>query len=395
MQEVFIVAAKRTAVTKAKVGKLACVRPDDLIASLITNLVKNTKIDPILINDVIIGCATPEAEQGLNIARISLLLAGLPYSVPGLTLNRFCASGLESIATAAAKIQAGHAEAILAGGVESMSLLPFGGHNISANPKLFETQSGLSSVAYSMGLTAEKVATKYNINREEQDKFALNSHHKAIVAQETGIFIPEICEFISTSKTVTENTTAVKSENIIIKSDIGPRTDSSLEALAKLKPVFMKDGSVTAGNSSQISDGAGLVMLVSEAFAIKHNLTPLARFCSYHVEGLQPEFMGMGPVHAIPGALSKAKLGIDDIAHIELNEAFASQALAVINELKLDPGLINPYGGAIALGHPLGATGAIKTATCLHSLKRKKQRYGMVTMCVGTGMGAAGIFENI
>lgn len=395
MQEVYIVAAKRTAVTKAKVGRLATVRPDDLIATLITSLVKNTKIDPKLINDVIIGCATPEAEQGLNIARISLLLAGLPYSVPGLTLNRFCASGLESIATAAAKIQAGHAEAILAGGVESMSLLPFGGHNISANPKLFDARYNLSSVAYSMGLTAEKVATKYNISREEQDKFALNSHHKAIVAQETGIFTPEICEVISTLKTATGNIAAVKSDEIIINSDSGPRPDSSLEALAKLKPVFKKDGSVTAGNSSQVSDGAGLVMLVSENFATKHNLSPLARFCSYHVAGLEPEYMGMGPVHAIPGALAKAKLKIEDIAHIELNEAFASQALAVINELDLDVSVINPYGGAIALGHPLGATGAIKTATCIHSLKRKKQRYGMVTMCIGTGMGAAGIFENI
>ena len=394
MENVYIVAAKRTAITKAKIGKLANTRPDDMLATLIKDLLLITKTDPKTIDDVIIGCATPEAEQGLNIARISSLLAGLPYSVPGLTVNRFCASGLESIATAAAKIQAGQAESILAGGVESMSLLPFGGHNISANPTLFKPESDLDGVAYSMGLTAEQVARKYNIGRIEQDKFSLNSHRKAIVAIENNIFAPEITTIVNDKKIVDGSGIKVTTTEEKVLVDHGPRTDTSLEALSKLKTVFKQEGTVTAGNSSQVSDGAALVMLVSEKYLQENNLTPLGRFVSYHVAGVDPKFMGMGPVEAIPKALQKANLKIDDIGHIELNEAFAAQALAVIKQLDLDFSTINPYGGAIAMGHPLGATGAIKTTTLLHSMQRRKQRYGMVTMCVGTGMGAAGIFER-
>jgi acetyl-CoA acyltransferase len=395
LQQVYVVAAKRTAVTKGKTGKLANTRPDDLIATLIKDVVTKTNIDPKLIDDVIIGCATPEAQQGLNIARLSLLLAGLPNSVPGLTINRFCASGLESIATAAAKIKAGQAEFILAGGVESMSLLPFGGHNICPNPKVFANNGEHKSISYSMGITAECVAEKYNISRQIQDEFALHSHHKALVAQEMDIFAQEITPVINTETLATGNSTETKTNDIVVDIDSGPRSDTSLEALKKLKPVFKKNGSVTAGNSSQVSDGAGLVMLASEDFVKTHNLSPLAIFHSYNVAGLEPEFMGMGPVKAVPKALAKVNLNLDDIAHIELNEAFAAQAVAVINELNIDTRIVNPYGGAIALGHPLGATGAIKTATLLHSLKRNKQRYGMVTMCVGTGMGAAGVFESV
>jgi len=393
--DVYIVAAQRTAVTKSHKGPFTQFRPDDMLANLLTDVIAKTAIDAHLIDDVIIGCATPEAQQGMNIARISLLLAGFPESVPGFTINRFCASGLESIAVAAAKIKAGQADAILAGGVENMSLIPFGGHNISANPAIFGSDNKLLPVSYGMGLTAEAVAKKWQISREDQDAFALRSHQKAITAIDSNIFAKEITPLTLTTAKPDKNSTNIISSNTVIDKDFGPRRDTSLSILAKLKPIFAKDGSVTAGNSSQISDGASVLMLASGDFIKQHRLKPLAKFSAYKVAGLEPEYMGMGPVHAIPKALKMANLSINNIDHIELNEAFAAQALAVINSANLNMDVINPYGGAIALGHPLGATGAIKTTSLIHSLLRKEQRYGMVTMCVGTGMGAAGIFEAI
>ena len=393
--DVYIVAAQRTAVTKSHKGPFTQFRPDDMLANLLTDVIAKTAIDAHLIDDVIIGCATPEAQQGMNIARISLLLAGFPESVPGFTINRFCASGLESIAVAAAKIKAGQADAILAGGVENMSLIPFGGHNISANPAIFGSDNKLLPVSYGMGLTAEAVAKKWQISREDQDSFALRSHQKAITAIDSNIFAKEITPLTLTTAKPDKNSTNIISSNTVIDKDFGPRRDTSLSILAKLKPIFAKDGSVTAGNSSQISDGASVLMLASGDFIKQHRLKPLAKFSAYKVAGLEPEYMGMGPVHAIPKALKMANLSINNIDHIELNEAFAAQALAVINSANLNSDVINPYGGAIALGHPLGATGAIKTTSLIHSLLRKEQRYGMVTMCVGTGMGAAGIFEAI
>lgn len=393
--DVYIVAAQRTAVTKSHKGSFTQFRPDDMLANLLTDVIAKTAIDAHLIDDVIIGCATPEAQQGMNIARISLLLAGFPESVPGFTINRFCASGLESIAVAAAKIKAGQADAILAGGVENMSLIPFGGHNISANPAIFGSDNKLLPVSYGMGLTAEAVAKKWQISREDQDAFALRSHQKAITAIDSNIFAKEITPLTLTTAKPDKNSTNIISSNTVIDKDFGPRRDTSLSILAKLKPIFAKDGSVTAGNSSQISDGASVLMLASGDFIKQHRLKPLAKFSAYKVAGLEPEYMGMGPVHAIPKALKMANLSINNIDHIELNEAFAAQALAVINSANLNMDVINPYGGAIALGHPLGATGAIKTTSLIHSLLRKEQRYGMVTMCVGTGMGAAGIFEAI
>ena len=393
--DVYIVAAQRTAVTKSHKGPFTQFRPDDMLANLLTDVIAKIAIDAHLIDDVIIGCATPEAQQGMNIARISLLLAGFPESVPGFTINRFCASGLESIAVAAAKIKAGQADAIIAGGVENMSLIPFGGHNISANPEIFGSDNKLLPVSYGMGLTAEAVAKKWQISREDQDAFALRSHQKAITAIDSNIFAKEITPLTLTTAKPDKNSTNIISSNTVIDKDFGPRRDTSLSILAKLKPIFAKDGSVTAGNSSQISDGASVLMLASGDFIKQHKLQPLAKFSAYKVAGLEPEYMGMGPVHAIPKALKMANLSIADIDHIELNEAFAAQALAVINSANLNSDVINPYGGAIALGHPLGATGAIKATSLIHSLLRKGQRYGMVTMCVGTGMGAAGIFEAI
>ena len=392
---VYVVAAHRSAVTKAHRGALATMRPDDMLAQLMRQMLHKQPCPPDSIDDVIIGCATPEAEQGMNIARMSTLLAGLPDTVPGFTINRFCASGLESIALAAAKIQSNQAHLVIAGGVESMSLLPFGGHHLRPNPRLFTDGPDLYPASYSMGITAEAIAREYAITRQAQDTFALASHEKAIAAIDNKQFHKEILPLHHTLSHPAGEGTALEKTTTTIDADSGPRRDTSLEALARLKPVFAKAGSVTAGNSSQISDGAAVLLLADEAAILRYDLTPIARFCGYKVAGLAPEYMGMGPVYAIPNACKAAGISLQDIEHIELNEAFAAQALAVIEALSINPKVINPFGGAIALGHPLGATGAIKTVTMLHNLQAQSYRYGMTTMCIGTGMGAAGIFSHI
>ena len=368
-------------------------RPDDLLSTLIQQIIDQHAIDPMLVDDVIVGCAVPEAEQGMNVARLSALLAGLPNRVGGLTVNRLCASGLEAIAIAAAKIQTGQAQVILAGGVESMSMLPFGGHHIRPNPRCFSEHK--PALTYTMGITAEAVAKQWHISREQQDAFALSSHQKAITAQQKGWFKSEITPI--TVPYTHYGTSGIQhmTEQSLIDSDNGPRQDTDLAQLSALKTVFHKNGTVTAGNSSQISDGAGLTLMVSESFMTKHQLNPMLRFCGYAVRGVAPEHMGIGPTYAIPAVLKQCGIEQKALSHIELNEAFAAQAVAVIQELALDPNIVNPLGGAIALGHPLGATGAIRTATLAHALQRSGAQYGMVTMCVGSGMGAAGLFENM
>ncbi len=395
IQEAYIVAACRTAVGKAK-GAFAHTRPDDLLAHVLKNLMDSVpEIDPSLIEDVIIGCAMPEGEQGMNVARIGALLAGLPDSVPGVTVNRFCASGLETLAQAANRINLGGADVIIAGGVESMSRIPMGGFKFTGNPKFFSNQGENIGIAYGMGITAEIVAKRYNIARLAQDEFALKSHEKALIAINQEAFKAEIVPFtvMTHYPDITTGKPIINTSKVSI--DQGPRAGSSLQTLSKLKPVFSAEGSVTAGNSSQMSDGAAALLVVSESFLQQHNLTPLARFCGYSVVGVAPEIMGMGPAEAIPKVLKQTGLSLDAIDWIELNEAFAAQSLAVINEVNLDISKVNPLGGAIALGHPLGATGAIRATTVVHGLKRKRLKYGMVTMCVGTGMGAAGILESV
>lgn len=392
---VYVVAAHRSAVTKAYRGALAHMRPDDMLAQLIRQMLYKQSCPLGSIDDVIIGCATPEAEQGMNIARISTLLAGLPDSVPGLTINRFCASGLESIALAAAKIQSNQAHLVIAGGVESMSLVPFGGHRLRPNPQLFKRNSDLLPVSFGMGITAEAVAKQYTISRQAQDAFALMSHEKAIAAIDNQQFHQEIIPLRYQHSRPSGEGVKLENTTIMVDTDSGPRRNSSLEALARLQPVFAKAGTITAGNSSQMSDGAAVLLLADEIAIHRYDLTPIARFCGYKVAGLAPEYMGMGPVYAIPQVCKQVGVSLQDIDHIELNEAFAAQALAVIEALSLNPKAINPFGGAIALGHPLGATGAIKTVTMLHNLQAQSYQYGMVTMCVGTGMGAAGIFAHI
>ncbi|BBE50094.1 3-ketoacyl-CoA thiolase [Ferriphaselus amnicola] len=395
IQEAYIVAATRTPVGKAPRGMFHATRPDDLLAHVLRSvLAQAPSLDPAAIADVVVGCAMPEAEQGLNVARMALLLAGLPNSVPGVTVNRFCASGLEAVAQAANRIRLGEAEVVLAGGVESMSLVPMGGHQPSYNPAVFAGSEHLG-IAYGMGLTAEKVAARWQVSREAQDEFALCSHQRALAAQANGEFVAEISPFRIEERTADLLTRLASLKVRDVAQDEGPRADTSLEALAKLKPAFAREGSVTAGNSSQMSDGAAAVLLCSEAALKRYDLTPLARFVSYSVAGVEPSIMGIGPKEAIPRALAQAGLALGDMDWIELNEAFAAQALAVMQEVSLDPAKVNPLGGAIALGHPLGATGAIRTATLLHGLRRRQQRYGMVTMCIGTGMGAAGIFESL
>jgi acetyl-CoA acyltransferase len=347
-------------------------------------------LQPSDIEDIYIGCAMPEAEQGMNVARVAAFRAGLPHTVPALTLNRFCASGLQSIAFAADRIIAGHAECILAGGTESMSLIPMGGHKISPNPALIASypQSYIS-----MGLTAENVAREFGITREDQDAFALESHRKALAAIDAGRFRTEIAPFV-VRHTVVED--GVRNERqFTFETDEGPRRDTSMEALEKLKPAFKVDGSVTAGNASQMSDGAAAVIVMSEERAVAMGIKPLARFVAFATAGVKPELMGIGPVEAIPKVLRQAGLKLENIDLIELNEAFAAQALAVIRATKLDPLRVNVNGGAIALGHPLGCTGSKLTATLVSEMHRREARYGMVTMCVGGGMGAAGIFERI
>ena len=394
LQDAYIVAATRTPVGKAPRGAFRHTRPDSLLAHVLKRvLMQVPQIEPARIDDVIVGCAMPEYEQGMNVARIGLLLAGLPNTVAGMTVNRFCSSGLNAVSIAADRIRTGEAEIMIAAGTESMSMIPMLGR-LAFNAEVFARDEN-RGIAYGMGLTAERVAEKWNVSREEQDAFALASHRKALAAQAAGEFALEISPY-----PIHENAPDLESGKVVARQrtfgrDEGPRADTSPEGLAKLKPVFAAKGSVTAGNSSQMSDGAGASILVSERVLKELGLTPLARWVGYAVGGVAPEVMGVGPIAAIPKLLKNTGIRQDEIDWIELNEAFAAQSLAVIKELELDPAKVNPLGGAIALGHPLGATGAVRTATIVHGLKRREQRYGMVTMCIGTGMGAAGIFEAV
>ena len=391
MREVVIVSAVRTPVGKAYKGTLRATRPDDLAAVAIKGALERVpQFDPKEIEDVILGCAMPEAEQGMNVARIASLRAGLPVEISAMTINRFCSSGLQAIAMAAERIMAGGAETIVAGGVESMTMIPMGGHKVSANPWLV---SNYPDSYLSMGLTAERLAQRYHITREQSDQFSVESHKKAMAAIQAGKFDEEIVP-VPVSFT-TPNGSKPKRSDIVFKMDEGPRADTSLEALLALKPAFHVKGTVTAGNSSQMSDGAAAAIVMSAERAKALGLKPLARYVAFATAGYLPEEMGIGPVYAIPKALKMAGLKLSDIDVIELNEAFAAQSLAVIQEAKLDPARINVNGGAIALGHPLGCTGAKLTASIIRELKRRNGRYGMVTMCVGGGMGAAGIFENL
>jgi acetyl-CoA acyltransferase len=387
MRDAVIVSSVRTAVGKAPKGTLRATRPDDLGAAAIQGALDRVPgLDRREVEDVIIGCAMPEAEQGMNVARICALRAGLPIESAAMTVNRYCASGLQSIALAAERIRGGGAEVIVAGGTESMSFVPMGGNKISINPALFEKYP---DSYLSMGLTAERLARHYGITREESDRFALESHQKALAAQAAGRFAGEIVPVPVTFAGPGGKTT------VDFKVDEGPRADTSLEALGKLKAAFHARGTVTAGNSSQTSDGAAAAVLMSDERAFALGLKPLARFVSFAYAGCLPEEMGVGPVYAIPKALKLAGLALDEIGIIELNEAFAVQSLAVMKLAGLDPAKVNVNGGAIALGHPLGCTGAKLTATLLPEMKRRNVKYGMVTMCVGGGMGAAGIFENL
>jgi acetyl-CoA acyltransferase len=395
VQEAYIVAATRTPVGKAPRGMFRNTRPDDLLAHVLRSvLAQAPSLDPAQIADVIVGCAMPEAEQGMNVARIGLLLAGLPVGVPGVTVNRFCSSGLQAVAMAADRIRLGEADVMIAAGTESMSMVPMMGNKIAFNPEIFAHDENIA-IAFGMGITAEKVAERWKVSREAQDEFALTSHQRAIKAIASGEFKDEITPYQITDHALDLATREVRIAKRDAMQDEGPRADTSLEALAKLKTVFALKGSVTAGNSSQMSDGAGAVLLCSEAALKRYNLTPLGRFVGYTVAGVPPEIMGIGPKEAIPRVLKQTGLNLNEMGWIELNEAFAAQSLAVIQDVGLDPAKVNPLGGAIALGHPLGATGAIRVATLLHGMRRHKLKYGMVTMCIGTGMGAAGIFEAL
>ncbi len=395
VQDAYIVAARRTPIGKAPKGTFKHLRPDDLLVHAIRAAMADVPgLDPKLIEDAIVGCAIPEAEQGLNMARIGVLLAGLPNTVGGITVNRFCASGLSAVAMAADRIRVGEADVMIAAGAESMSMVPMMGNKPSININVFANNENIG-IAYGMGMTAEKVAQQWKVSREAQDAFALASHQKAIAAQQAGEFNFEMAPVHLIEKFPNLGSGALDISERTVSQDEGPRAESSLESLAKLRPVFAAKGSVTAGNSSQTSDGAGALIIVSEKILKQFNLKPLARFVSFSVRGVPPEIMGIGPKEAIPAALKTAGLKQEDMGWIELNEAFAAQSLAVIQDLGLNPEVVNPMGGAIALGHPLGATGAIRSATVVHALQRKNLRYGMVTMCVGTGMGAAGIFERV
>ncbi len=393
IQDAYIVAVTRTPVAKRK-GMFRNVRPDDMLAHVLKGVMAQAPgLDPALIGDVIVGCAMPEAEQGMNVARIGVLLAGLPNVVPGITINRFCSSGLQAVADAANQIRLGLADVMIGAGTESMSVMTnMMGNKVAANPAVFDEQRG---IAYGMGLTAEKVAQQWQISREAQDIFAAESHRRACAAIAAGHFKAEITPYAIDEHLPDLKTGQVKTRQRLAENDEGARNDVTVDSLGKLKPVFHAKGTVTAGNASQMSDGAGAVLLVSEKILKRYNLTPLARFCSFAVAGVPPEIMGIGPVAAIPKALQQAGISQQQLDWIELNEAFAAQALAVMHDLQIDPSKVNPLGGAIALGHPLGATGAIRTATLVHGMQRVGGRYGMISMCIGTGMGAAGIFERL
>ncbi|WP_101049048.1 acetyl-CoA C-acyltransferase [Macromonas nakdongensis] len=408
LQDAYIVAATRTPIGKSHRGYFKHTRPDDLLAHVLRSaLAQVPNLDPATIEDVICGCAIPEAQQGLNVARVGAVLAGLPQSVGGITVNRFCASGLSAVQMAADRIRVGEADVMIAAGVESMSLVPMMGNAPSLSPSIFANTANVDDygIAYGMGLTAEKVAQQWRVSRDAQDAFALQSHQRALAAQAAGEFADEITPVDVTQRELDLASGEVRISQRTVSLDEGARPDTSLEGLAKLKPAFAIPrradgtptglGSVTAGNSSQTSDGAGALILASEAAVKRFGLTPLARFVSYASRGVPPHIMGIGPIEAIPAALKAGGLSQNDLDWIELNEAFAAQSLAVMHQLGLDPAKVNPNGGAIALGHPLGATGAIRSATVVHALRRHNRRYGMVTMCVGMGQGAAGIFERV
>jgi len=395
IQNAYIVAATRTPIGRSHRGFFRNMRPDDLLVKAIqAALAQVPTLDPQAIEDLICGCAIPEGAQGLNVARIGAVLAGLPHSVGGITVNRFCASGLSAIQMAADRIRVGEADVMMAAGTESMSMVPMMGNAPSLSPSMFDHDENIG-IAYGMGLTAEKVANQWKVSRQAQDAFAVESHQRAVAAMKAGHFSDEITPIEITERTPDLDTGEVAIKTRTVSLDEGARPDTSLEGLARLKAVFAARGSVTAGNSSQTSDGAGALLLASEKAIKQFGLTPLARFVSFASKGVPPHIMGIGPIEAIPAALRSAGLKQDDIDWFELNEAFAAQSLAVINTLGLDPSKVNPLGGAIALGHPLGATGAIRAATVIHGLRRTQKRYGMVTMCVGMGQGAAGIFERV
>jgi acetyl-CoA acyltransferase len=395
IQDAYIVAAIRTPVGKAPRGMFRHVRPDDMLAHALRGaLAKVPSLDPHEVADVIVGCAMPEAEQGMNVARIGVLLAGMPDSVPAMTINRFCSSGVQAVALAADRIRTGDDDVVIAAGTESMSMVPMMGNKIALNEAVFQHDENVA-IAYGMGITAEKVANQWKVSREDQDAFAVASHQKAARAIASGAFKDEILPYEIDSAQPDLGSGKIVTKKRVADTDEGPRPDSTIESLAKLKTVFAAKGSVTAGNSSQMSDGAAAVILMSEAAMKRHNVTPLARFVSFAVAGVPPEIMGIGPIKAIPKVLSQSGIKKEDLDWIELNEAFAAQSLAVIRDLGLDPSKVNPQGGAIALGHPLGATGAVRTATLVHGMKRAGSKYGMVTMCIGTGMGAAGVFESL
>jgi acetyl-CoA acyltransferase len=395
VQDAYIVAATRTPIGRSGRGYFRNTRPDDLLVAAVQSALKQVPtLDPKAIEDAIVGCSFPEAEQGMNVARVAMVLAGLPHSVGGVTVNRFCASGLTAIAMAADRIRVGEADVMIAGGTESMSMVPMGGNKTSFNPAIFAKDENVG-IAYGMGLTAEKVAAQWKVSREAQDAFALQSHQRALAAMAAGQFADEMTPVEVVDRFPNLATGEVSTKTRTVNLDEGARPDTSLDGLAKLKPVFAAKGSVTAGNSSQTSDGAGALILASEKAVKQFDLKPLARFVSFAARGVPPEIMGIGPIEAIPAALRYAGLSQADVDWIELNEAFAAQSLAVVNTLGLDPAKVNPMGGAIALGHPLGATGAIRAATVVHALRRNNLKYGMLTMCIGMGQGAAGIFERV
>ena len=395
IQDAYIVAAVRTPVGKAPRGMFRNVRPDDMLAHVLKGAVAQVPgLEAGDIADVIVGCAMPEAEQGMNVARIGVLLAGFPDSVPAMTINRFCSSGVQAVALAADRIRTGDDDVVIAAGTESMSMVPMMGNKIAVYDAVFANNVHVA-IAYGMGITAEKVAQQWKVSREDQDAFAVASHQKAAKAIAAGGFRDEILPYEITSASPDLARGAIVPGKRVVDTDEGPRPDSTIETLGKLKTVFAARGSVTAGNSSQTSDGAAAVVLMSERAVKRYGVKPLARFAGFAVAGVPPEIMGIGPIKAIPKVLEATGVRKEDLDWIELNEAFAAQSLAVIRDLGLDPAKVNPQGGAIALGHPLGATGAVRTATLVHGMRRTGGKYGMVTMCIGTGMGAAGLFEAL